>query len=218
MDGAPRLYHATPLHYLPHIGQSGALYAKSVLAGRGIAPRPTAARRDRMLGLADWVHLSLAPDTPLLRDKLRLGYPHALLAFEREAVLALPQVALLPYNTKAWRSRAACQPITDPAEKAALLHRHADTGRFPSLEVLVHYGLDLASLVQVAFVTEEERAWVADLLDALALPFPAPFVTAPELFPGIESYTPTTAEQITAYFAACRASGALLPPPAIPFD
>ncbi len=56
---------STPLHYLPHILQSGALYAKSVLAAQGIAPRATAVRRDRMLGLADWVHLSLRPDTPL---------------------------------------------------------------------------------------------------------------------------------------------------------
>ena len=212
------VYHVTPLHYLPHILQSGALYAQSVLAGRGIAPRPTAARRDRMLGLADWVHLSLAPDTPLLRDKLRLGYPHALLAFEREAVLALPQVALLPYNTKAWRPRAAYQPITDPSEKAALLRRHADTGRFPSLEVLVQYGLDLTALVQVAFVTDEDRAWVAGLLHALALPSPAPLVVTPELFPNAETYRAATGEAIRAYFAACRATGALLPPPAIPFD
>lgn len=218
MAGVPFLYHATPLHYLPHILQSGALYAKSILAPQGIAPRPTAARRDRMLGLADWVHLSLASDTPLLRDKLTLGYPHALLAFEREAVLALPQVALLPYNTKAWRSRAACRPVTDPSEKAALLRRHADTGRFPSLEVLVQYGLDLSSLVQVAFVTEEERAWVADLLHALALPPPAPLVVAPKLFSNAQGYTATTGEAISAYFASCRASGALLPPPAIPFD
>ena len=212
------LYHVTPLHYLPHILQSGALYAKSVLAGRGIAPRPTAARRDRMLGLADWVHLSLVPDTPLLRDKLKMGYPHALLAFEREAVLHLPQVALLPYNTKAWRSRAACRPVTDPLEKASLLRRHADTGRFPSLEVLVHYGLDLTPLVQVAFVTDEERRWVADLLPALSVPLPAPLMVTPELFPDAEKYKATTSEAITVYFAACRASGRLLPPPAIPFD
>ncbi len=212
------LYHATPLHYLPHIGQSKALYAKSVLAAHGIAPRSTAARRDRMLGLADWVHLSLASDTPLLRDKLAFGYPHALLVFERETILALPQVALLPYNTKAWRTRAACRPVTEEAEKADLLRRHADTGRFPSLEVLVHYGLDLTPLVQVAFVTEEERAWVTDLLQTLDLPFPAPLVTVPELFPSVGGYAPATGEQITAYFAACRAAGTLLPPPAIPFD
>ena len=218
MAGVPMLYHATPLHYLPHILSGGALYAKSILAGQGIAPRPTAARRDRMLGLADWVHLSLVPDTPLLRNKMSLGYPHALLAFEREAVLALPQVALLPYNTKAWRSRAICQPITEAAEKTALLRRHEDTGRFPSLEVLVHYGLDLTSLVQVAFLTGEERAWVADLLSVLSLPPPVPLAVAPELFPAPEDYRPVTGALIVAYFAACRASGALLPPPPIPYD
>lgn len=212
------LYHVTPLHYLPHILQSGALYAQSVLAGRGIAPRPTATRRDRMLGLADWVHLSLNADTPLLRHKIGLGYPHALLVFEREAVLALPQVALLPYNTKAWRTRAACQPVTNPMEKAALLHRHADTGRFPSLEVLIRYGLELAPLVQVAFITEEERAWVADLLPSLSLSSPAPLVVTPKLFPDADRYMATTGEAITAYFVACRASDRLLPPPAILFD
>jgi len=214
----PFLFHVTPLHYLPHIARSGALYAKSVLAASGIASRASAARRDRMLGLADWVHLSLVPDTPLLRDKLRLGYLHALLLFGREAVLSLPQVALLPYNTKAWKSRAACRPVTDEAEKAALLRRHADTGRFPSLEVLVQYGLDLAPLVQVAFVTDDERLMAAGLLDALALPLPAPLVTAPALFPGAESYAPRTGQQVAAYFDACRAAGTLLPPPAIPFD
>lgn len=218
MAGVPSLYHATPLHYLPHVLQSGALYAKSVLAARGIAPRPTAARRDRMLGLADWVHLSLDPDTPLLRDKLARGYPHALLAFDREATLALPDIALLPYNTKAWRTRAACQPVTDVSEKAALLRRHANTGRFPSLEVLVHYGLDLAFLAQVAFVTEKECAWVTDLMSALALPSPAPLVTAPDLFPESEDYRVTTGDQIRVYFDACRQAGALLPPPLIPFD
>ncbi|MDQ2801029.1 MAG: hypothetical protein M3Y13_15460 [Armatimonadota bacterium] len=212
------LYHATPLHYLPHILQSGALYAKSILAVRGIAPRPTAARRDRMLGLADWVHLSLHSDTPLLHDKLAKGYPHALLVFDRAAVLALPEVALLPYNTKAWRTRAACQPVTGAGERADLLRRHADTGRFPSLEVLVHYGLDLTHLAQIAFVTEEERLWITDLLPALTMTTPAPFVTAPNLFPRTDVYLPATGRAITAYFDACRAAGTLLPPPAIPFD
>ena len=212
------LYHAAPLHYLPHILQSGALYPKSVLAGRGIAPRPTAARRDRMLGLADWVHLSLRPDTPLLRDKLARGYPHALLAFECEAVLALPQVALLPCNTKAWRSRAACRPVTDPAEKADLLQRHADTGRFPSLEVLVQYGLSLSLLMQVGFATEAERDCAADLCRALAISLPMPLAAAPELFPTGNTYRPVTDGAIAAYFEDCRASNTLLPPPPISFD
>lgn len=212
------VYHATPLHYLPHILQSRALYAKSILAARGISPRLTAARRDRMLGLADWVHLSLHPDTPLLRDKLARGYPHALLVFDRDAVLSLPEVALLPYNTKAWRTRVAFQPVTNASERADLLRRHADTGRFPSLEMLVHYGLDLAHLVQVAFVTDEERLWVAGLLAAMALVAPTPLITASHLFPCPDNYLATTGSAIAAYFDACREAETLLPPPVIPFD
>lgn len=211
------LYHATPLHYLPHILGCGALYAKSILAAQGIAPRAGAARRDRMLGLSDWVHLALRPDTPLLRDKLAKGYPHALLVFDRAAVFALPHVALLPYNTKAWRTRAACQPVMEPSEKAALLHAHTQTGRCPSLEVLVHYGLDLAPLVELRFVTEDECRMMQELLPALALTAPAPMTTHQTLLPP-GGYWPTTGLAIDAYFAACRQAGSLLPPPAIPFD
>ena len=212
------LYHAAPLHYLPHILGSGALYAKSVLAGQGIAPRTGAARRDRMLGLADWVHLSLTPHTPLLRDKLQRGYAHGLLVFDRDTVLSLPEVALLPYNTKAWRSRAVFEPVTDPAEKAALLKRHAQTRRYPSLEVLVHYGLSLNQLILVGFAVPSEQEAVTETLTALNLPALAPLVTDPALFPLPDAYLPTTLSAIHDYFAACRNEGALLPPPAIPFD
>jgi hypothetical protein len=212
------LYHVTPLQYLPHIVHSGALYPKSVLATYGIRPRQTAVRRDRMLGLADWVHLSLRPATPLLRDKLEQGYPHALLVFDRDALLALPEVALLPYNTKAWRSRAACQPVTDPAEKREMLRRHGEAGQFPSLEVLVHYGLDLALLIQIAFASEEERLWVSELLASLNLTAPASLQALPDLFPAPDDYQPVTRAAIIAYFTACCEAGRLLPLPAIPFD
>ena len=210
------LYHAAPLHYLPHILQSGALYPQSVLAARGISPRRTAARRDRMLGLQDWVHLSLDADTPLLRDKFARGYPHALLAFDRAAVLRLPHVALLPFNTKAWRSRAANQPVTDPAEMADLLHRRAETGRFPSLAVLVRYGLGFEALTQIAFPDAASCEVVSALVSTLALPVPAPLTLAPALFPDLAP--PPLSAALCDYFAACCAAGMLLPPPGLPFD
>lgn len=171
-----------------------------------------------MLGLADWLHLSLRPDTPLLRDKLKCGYPHVLLVFERDAVLALPEVAFLPYNTKAWRSRADCRPVIEADEKQKMLRRHAEFGHFPSLEVLVHYGLDFAHLQQIAFVSGEERLWVTELLSSLAIAAPAPLDVSQEIFPAAPEYQPTTREAILAYFAACKTAGRLLPPPAIPFD
>ncbi len=150
------VYHAAPLHYLLRIVQDGALYPQSVLAGRGIRPRATAARRDRRLGLADYVHLSLHPHTPLLADKLKKGYPHALLVFDRECVLALPHTAFIPYNTKAWFDKAAYAPVTDAAQKQSLLEAHAQQGRYPSLEVLVKYGLGFEGLQRIAFCAEEE--------------------------------------------------------------
>lgn len=210
------LYHAAPLHYLPHILQSGALYAKSVTAGQGIAPRSSAVRRDTMLGLTDWVHLSTRPDTPLLRDKLARGYPHALLVFDRAAVLALPEVALLPYNTKAWHSKAAYVPVTGDTEKTELLRVHDETHRYPSLEVLVHYGLDFAHLQQIVFADDEEREWLTILMMELGCELPAPLEANTNLFSPYHGGETRLATRN--YFAACRAAGVLLLPPPIPFD
>lgn len=211
------LYHAAPLHYLPQIIADGALYAQSVLAARHIRPRATAMRRDKMLGLTDYVHLSFAAQTPLLADKVARGYPHVLLVFERDPVLALPETALLPFNAKAWRTRADCQPVTDADGKAHLLHLHAETHRFPSLEALIKYGLDFSSLVQIACLTDAERDLLTALLQTLNLTAP-PRETMPSLFPGHDAYAPSTLTAIAAYFDACHQAGAVLPPPSIPFD
>ena len=212
------LYHAAPLHYVPLILSREALFAKSVLTAEGIAPRAGAVRRDRSLGLADWVHLALRSDTPLLRDKLVKGYPHALFIFDREAVLGLPEVALLPYNTKAWRSRSAYLPITDPHEKSSLLKEQAETKHFPSLEVLVHYGLSLSLVKHIAFVSDAEYSQVADTLALCAISRSVPLIIECSLFPLPDQYFPTTGIAISEYFAACQCAGKLLPPPVIPFD
>jgi hypothetical protein len=212
------LYHVTPLHYLPHILRDGALYAQSVLASQGIAPRMTAKRRDRMLGLADYVHFSLRPHTPLLSDKLAKGYPHALLVFDREGIMTLPQVALLPYNTKAWYTRAEFAPITDTLKIAEMLDLHERTARYRSLEVLVKYGLDLAGLTRIVFVADEEMAAVAILTRALGLDVGAPLVTDTGAFPGGSAYRPVTWNAVMAYFDECVRAGLLFPPPELPFD
>ncbi len=221
MTAAPApalLFHAAPLHRLPLIVQDGALFPQSVLAGRRLSPRPTAARRDRRLGLADYVHLSLSSQTPLLAHKMAKGYPHALLAFDRAAVLALPAAALLPFNTKAWRDRAAFRPVIDPDTQASLLQDHAKGGRYPSLEVLVPYGLGLDALTHFAFFTETERASVQAVLEAANVTPPAPFCAEPSWFPPCPDYAPTTLPALQSYFAACREARCVLPPPEIPFD
>jgi hypothetical protein len=212
------LYHAAPLHYVPLILSREALFAKSVLSAEGIAPRAGAVRRDRNLGLADWVHLALRPDTPLLRDKLVKGYPHALFVIDRETVLGLPEVALLPYNTKAWRSRSAYLPVTETLAKTDLLKQQRETTHFPSLEVLVHYGLSMSLVNRIAFASDTELSLVADTLTSCAISCSAPLAIECSLFPLPESYLPTTEMAISDYFAACQLAGKLLSPPAIPFD
>ncbi|BDI29924.1 hypothetical protein CCAX7_19750 [Capsulimonas corticalis] len=219
MSAAPAaLYHAAPLHYLPHILQCGMLRCASVLAADGIAARPGARRRDRMLGLSDWVHLAPRARTPLLADKVRRGYPHALLIFDGPATLSLPGVALLPQNTKAWRARAAFEPVVDPASRARLMDDHLSHGRHPSMEILVQYALGLETLVRVALIDSTEAEMARDLTVRLGLARTAPLSIEPELFPGASSYYPQTLTSIADYFHACRAAGRLTAPPSIPFD
>ncbi len=171
-----------------------------------------------MLKLTDWVHLSLRPDTPLLRDKLAKGYPHALLVFSRETVLSLPEVALLPYNTKAWRSRSAYVPITNPLAKAELLKQQAETKHFPSLEVLVHYGLSLSLLTRIVFASERERSLVTETLASCEVSCQYSLEIDAALLRLPEAYAPTTEVALHEYFTSCQSTGQLLPPPNIPFD
>ena len=220
-----RLYHAIPLHYLPSLLRSCALYAASVLVSphrppevpEGIAPRPTAARRDRALGLADYIHLSLTPTMPLLAEKLARGYSHALLVFEGHAVMALPEVGLVPYNTKAWKTRACYVPIVDSAERDVLLSRYHKGNRLPSLEILVKYGLSLTLAQRIVFIDDRERDAAASLVD------PAHFDVArmtvdTNLFPSTPAYAPAHWDAIMNYYARCREAGQALSPPSIPFD
>lgn len=212
-----RLYHVTPLHYLPSILSAGALYPKSVLAAVGIEPRRSAVRRDRMLGLADYVHLSPAASTPLLSDKTANGYPHVVLAFAASSVLALREVAVLPYNTKAWKSRAAEAPVVQRADIDRLIRQYLEMGRRPSLEILVKYGLPLDRLEWVAFRTEHERDAAAQLTRRLGLPMPATCVH-PDIFGVPGSEMAQRLQLVEQYFAECMSNGRLIPPPEIDFD
>ena len=132
------LYHTTPLFHLPHLLASGAIYSATELLARRLPvhPRPSAIQRKTRLGLAGFVHLSPAPRTPLLRDKLEKGYAHVVVAFRRADVLALPGACLLRYNTKRWAHRDDFVPVTDAAEMATVWAAH-DRGQYPSLEILV---------------------------------------------------------------------------------
>ena len=194
------------------------LRCASVLAAEGIAARAGAKRRDRMLGLDDWVHLSTNARTPLLADKIRRGYPHALLVFDGPATLASPGVALLPQNTKAWRARAAFAPVSDLVHQARLMDEHLRRGRHPSLEILVQYALGLDTLSRIVLIDAHERDLLSDMITTAGIRLGAPLSVEPELFPGGAAYTPRTLGAVSGYFDLSRAAGRVLPPPVLPFD
>jgi hypothetical protein len=171
-----------------------------------------------MLALQDYVHLSFKLQTPLLCDKLNKGYPHAVLAFDAGALARLPGHALLPHNTKAWSSRQAYRPATDPIEKARLLKRHLLFRELQSLEFLVKYAIGLDSgLASLRFVSPHEEEWVKSLCDSAKLRLPPVVHVDESLAP--PGYRPVSHRLIEEYFGVCRRTRSVPTPPAdIPFD
>ena len=203
-------WHATPLHYLPHLVQTGALFAGRELMRRGlpIRPRPTVVRRDRKLGLDAYVHFSLVPVTPLLADKMQKGYPHVLIEFAA-TVADLPGAGYLLYNPKSWRHRDDFAPRTDPADKARFLVDW-QAGKYPSAELLVPGTVPLAPhAVHLHYASREALTWGA----AFASDLPAS--VSPEHFPAPAAFD---FAPLHAYARACTDAGFVLPPPDLPFD
>ena len=211
------LWHTTPLFYVPHLLHTGAIFSAAELLRRGlpVRPRPTAIHRKTKLGLADYVHLSPNSKTPLLADKQAKGYPHVLLRFDRDAVLELPGVALLRYNTKRWAHRDDFVPVTNTDEQAKIWAEH-ERGKYPSLEILVPKCLALSDF-QYALITPtlDEAALLQDVITALNLAMPT-ISASPLVFP-VPNASPNH-DAIRAYFAECKSAGRVLDPPALAFD
>lgn len=209
-----RAYHAAPLHYLPSILCDGALYAKDVLAARGIAPRASAHRRDRMLGLGSYIHFSLCLDTPLLRDKLSRGYPHVVLAFDAAALAALPGSALLRGNTKAWRSRADLAPVdAGDCDAAARLLALDSKNEAPRVELLVKYAVDLEHMGEIILFSEKECTLVKGFIAASGVREAAVVVRY-----GPVACKPAHMGVIDDYFALCTSLRTALKPPNLAYD
>jgi len=212
-----RLYHAAPLHLVPSILACGGLVPVETLKTVGMDGRKSVRRRDRKLGLQAYVHLAPKSCTPILADKLRKGYPHALFTFVAPAVLSLPGAAVIPYNPKSWRHREDFRPITSQEDRERIFAEHT-AGRYPSLEVLVPGIVPLEMAQNLSFANDAERLAVTAMLAAMGIPLHPVTVTQPELFPIENAYMATTMPSILEYFDACGASGSLLLPPDIPFD
>ncbi|MDX1933762.1 MAG: hypothetical protein SFU56_14285 [Capsulimonadales bacterium] len=210
------LYHVTPLHYVPHLLATGVLLSQAELKRQclPIVPRKTVARRDRKLGLDDFVHLSPTPVTPLLRDKFRRGFPHALITFSPET-LQLSAAALLRYNPKAFRHREDFRPITDPEEKSEVW-ADWERGAYPSLEIVIGKELPLVPLARSLSLAEEwQEEWLRGFCRRRHLVLPVPIGGEAISWPPMSACDRTV---YRGYDEACEAAGLLLPPPLLTFD
>jgi hypothetical protein len=208
-----RIYHATPLHYLPEIVSSGELRSLRLVGfGRG---RPTARSRDRSLAVDDYVHFSLVPETPLLAHKRRLGYPHAVLELDIRHCPDL-RFAVLSCSTKAWRSKWQCQPITERHDVERLIRLSTEGNRLRNLEFLIKHRVPLRFLRRIYVATPAERDLVLELLHEVA----------PNLCEGLSvvggtpnpQYTPKNLDLIADYFRQFVAVGISPEMPQLPFD
>lgn len=209
-------YHATPLHYAPHLLRTGILYSQRQIKALGlpVRPRPTAEKRDRKLGLDRFVHLAFEPVTPLLADKLLRRMPHVLVEFA-PSVMEREGAALVRYNAKAWRHREDFTPVFDASDKAVVLEGW-QTGKYPSVELLISDRLPLLPEARtVHTATGAEFLWLLRLITGVGLPTIPPVRLSPDRFPALEPPDLGPQEQ---YAAACLALGELLPPPDLPFD
>jgi hypothetical protein len=211
--GVGVVYHVTPIHYLPDILISKELLSQH-LVGYAHA-RPTARRRDRMLGVDRYVHCSLSLSTPLLQQKIERGYSHAILKFDVGGV-GCDEIAILPCNTKAWRSRWQCQPVTDPVDIARAVRLHKSRAKFPSLEILVKDRLPLKYLKAIIVPTVQECKLVAELMSRLELGGVAPV----EVAIGLKSRStePAGYPEIAEYFCSFGNSQQRIPMPILKFD
>ncbi|GAB4463061.1 MAG: hypothetical protein OHK0029_31080 [Armatimonadaceae bacterium] len=211
-----QFFHTTPLHYAPYLLATGAIYSQAELRRLElpITPRPTAAHRDRKLGLDRFVHLSFAPQTPLLKDKLARGFPHVLLVFGAE-IAREPDAAFVRYNAKAWRHREEFAPIREEAEKAAFLAEWQQ-GRYPSAELLIENALPLLPHGREVWVgSDAEQDWLTGLLQDVGISCMLP-VRVAEL---LARDTPVpVASELMEYRNACQLSGQIVAPPSLPFD
>jgi hypothetical protein len=210
-----KLYHAAPLHYLPSIIAGGHLLAASAGQAQGISPRRSAFRRDRMLRVDKFVHLAFDVVTPLVRDKLQQGMPHCVLEFDAAEVLASNgrACALLPFNTKSWRSRASLQPVDAPEEMADILRKRDEFGRFASLELLVKSQLNLDALTAVVVFDPRDDMLVRSVASRFF-----PDILKSIRLVGCKGYEIVPVPETEAYFSECMDAGKVLAPPRIEFD
>jgi hypothetical protein len=173
--GIERIVHYAPMHYLPFIARSRALKSKSALRQEGFTDthfRSTSRRQDSLRGFSWAVHLSTLSSPPILRAKLRAGFPHFEVAVPSRAVEAVGfdlcrfNIAKARYFRGAKRAPeesgtngryrdGMSLPIARTSEEQRSMLGAWGGGAF-MLEVLVNHMLPLDDGCQLRFFSSED--------------------------------------------------------------
>ena len=205
--GVERVFHYTPLHYLPFIGRSQSLQNKPSLKAAGFAAnhlRSMSNAQDVARGFGDYAHLTLEQHPRILRAKLSAGFPHVEIAVPTEAVDTSP-FSLCRFNVAMTRQlrrdgksgfpKSATNgryypgheiPIARTDEdKRAMLDAHLANSM---IEVLVHGDLDLPEATHIRTFSAADTRAAKDILDRVGVPWTVIETDPPSEYPRSAAY------------------------------
>ena len=183
--GIADVRHYSPLHYLPFIARSRSIMCKPSLAAAGFNPshyRSMSRGQDVARGFGNYLHLTPDPKPPILKDKLKYGFPHVAIAVPVAAVDAAA-TSLCRFNVAMTRKLKRDGkpgyaesdrngryyagheiPIgRSPAEKRAMLTLNTKT----MIEVLVHSDLLLPDDTKIIGYSGRDCAAAQNILARL---------------------------------------------------
>jgi hypothetical protein len=188
--GIEDVFHYAPLHYLIFIARSKALLSKNELRRLGFDAshfRRTSRQRDLVRGFSNYVHLSLQSHPPILKAKLRAGFPHLEVrvpaAWVETGTFHLCRYNIAKSrNPKTGKRPAPESPATGcyhggkhlptaekPAEREDLLRRNLGRNM---VEALVPERLALPESTQMIFFHESDYRLAMDLIEQLGINWP----------------------------------------------
>jgi hypothetical protein len=197
-----RIYHFTPLHYMPFISRSRKLLCKTSLGQAGFNQnhfRSKSRARDIERGFSSYAHLTLSP-TPriLLANKLGGGFPHFGIAVPAEAIEAttfslcrfnVAMTRILRRNGKHGYPETSAngryyQHLQIPVarldgDKEAMMEKHLK--RTKEIEVLVHCDLMLPPRTEILCYSSQDAEVARHVLSKTGTNWTVKFHTAGRL-------------------------------------
>lgn len=205
--GVDHIYHFAPLHYLPFIAHTLQLKSKPVLTTDGYRTshfRSTSAHIDAERGFANYVHLSTDPYPPILRAKLRSGFPHFGIEV-RCAEFVDIEYDLCRFNIAKTRYLRRGEKPGFPESNSngryygelqiPVARSHEEKDRLlkarkgdPMIEVLIQDRLHLNGTVQIKTYCEKDQTIAQDVLDRLGVSWTLEPVDAASAYIRSEAY------------------------------